>query len=261
MAMEAPQEELAYVAILNPDGDGRPDALGVLDVDPRSSELRPRSSAGWTCPYAGDELHHFGWNACSAALCPTHAAPARRAALPARARPALVAHVHRRHQARPAPAADRQDHRAGRAAGQERLQPARTPSTAARTRSTSTRWARPTATGRAASSCWTTTTFDVKGPWEAERGPQYLAYDFWWHLGHDMMITSEWGTPNMVENGVNPELLLGGKYGHQLHVWDLRTRRHLQALDLGAEQQMVLELRPVARPEQEPTASSASSPA
>ena len=26
-------------------------------------------------------------------------------------------------------------------------------------------------------------TFDVIGPWEADRGPQYLAYDFWWHLG------------------------------------------------------------------------------
>jgi selenium-binding protein 1 len=86
--------------------------------------------------------------------------------------------------------------------------------------------------------------FKIRGPWEADRGPQQLAYDFWWHLGHDVMITSEWGTPNMVENGVNPELLLGGKYGHQLHVWDLRKRSHVQALDLGAEQQMVLELRP-----------------
>ena len=62
------------------------------------------------------------------------------------------------------------------------------------------------------------------------------------------MITSEWGTPNMVEAGVNPELLLGGKYGHALHVWDLRTRTHQQTLDLGAEQQMVLELRPAHNP-------------
>src|SRR5262249_14869870 len=62
------------------------------------------------------------------------------------------------------------------------------------------------------------------------------------------MITSEWGTPNMVENGVNPELLLAGKYGHALHVWDLNNRRHLQTLDLGAEQQMVLELRPAHNP-------------
>jgi len=54
--------------------------------------------------------------------------------------------------------------------------------------------------------------------------PQHLAYDFFWHLGHDTMVTSEWGTPDMVTSGLNPELLLAGKYGHQLHVWDLRTR-------------------------------------
>ena len=48
----------------------------------------------------------------------------------------------------------------------------------------------------------------------------------------------------MIENGLIPNLLLGGKYGHSLHIWDLRKRRHVQAIDLGAEQQMVLELRP-----------------
>ena len=62
------------------------------------------------------------------------------------------------------------------------------------------------------------------------------------------MITSEWGTPNMVKDGVNPELLLAGKYGNALHVWDLRRRTHLQKLELGAEQQMVLELRPAHDP-------------
>ena len=62
------------------------------------------------------------------------------------------------------------------------------------------------------------------------------------------LLSPEWGTPNMVENGVNPELLLGGKYGHNIHIWDLRKRRHLQSLDLGAEQQMVLELRPAHDP-------------
>jgi len=91
-------------------------------------------------------------------------------------------------------------------------------------------------------------TFEIKGRWERDRGPQYLSYDFWWHLGHDVMITSEWGTPNMVKDGVNPELLLAGKYGNSLHVWDLRKRAHLQTLQLGAEQQGVLELRPAHDP-------------
>ena len=90
--------------------------------------------------------------------------------------------------------------------------------------------------------------FDVLGKWEMDRGPQNLAYDFFWHLGYDTMVSSEWGTPNMVGNGVNPDILLKGGYGHQLHVWDLRKRRHVQAIDLGAEQQMVLELRPAHDP-------------
>ena len=36
MAMEAPAEKLAYVAMLNPTLKGRPDAMGVVDVDERS---------------------------------------------------------------------------------------------------------------------------------------------------------------------------------------------------------------------------------
>jgi selenium-binding protein 1 len=90
--------------------------------------------------------------------------------------------------------------------------------------------------------------FDILGKWELDRGPQYLAYDFWWHLGLDTVITSEWGTPSMVQHGINPEILLKGGYGHKLHVWDLRKRRHLQEIDLGAEQQMTLELRPAHDP-------------
>jgi selenium-binding protein 1 len=59
-------------------------------------------------------------------------------------------------------------------------------------------------------------TFEILGRWEIERGPQQLAYDVWWHLGHDTMLTSTWGTPNMVKDGINPELLLSGQYGHKV---------------------------------------------
>lgn len=52
----------------------------------------------------------------------------------------------------------------------------------------------------------------------------------------------------MVADGVNPELLLGGKYGNAIHVWDLRRRTHKQVLKLGDEYQMVLELKPAHDP-------------
>jgi len=81
-------------------------------------------------------------------------------------------------------------------------------------------------------------TFDVLGRWEVHRGPQQLAYDMWWHLGHDTIVTSEWGTPDMFENGLVPELLLAGKYCHKLHFWDLHRRKHLQEIDLGTQHQL-----------------------
>ena len=74
MAMAAPREELAYVAVIDPDfsgnGSRRPDALAVMDVNPQSASYG-QVVGRLDFPYVGDELHHFGWNACSAALCPT----------------------------------------------------------------------------------------------------------------------------------------------------------------------------------------------
>jgi selenium-binding protein 1 len=81
-----------------------------------------------------------------------------------------------------------------------------------------------------------------------DRGPQRLAYDFWWHLGWDTMVTSEWGTPNTIEGGVVPELLMAKQYGRRLHFWDLRERRHIKAVPLGEDSQFVLELRPAHDP-------------
>src|SRR5262245_29086774 len=69
LAMSAPRESLAYVAVFNPNKDGAPDAMTVVDVAPDSSTYG--QLVGKTeMPTAGDELHHFGWNACSSALCP-----------------------------------------------------------------------------------------------------------------------------------------------------------------------------------------------
>jgi hypothetical protein len=61
-AAEAPPEKLAYVATFSRPAD-QPDAIAVLDVDPDSA--RYGSVVGFTeLPHLGDELHHFGWNAC-----------------------------------------------------------------------------------------------------------------------------------------------------------------------------------------------------
>src|SRR5689334_24180823 len=66
-AIAAPGEKLAYVAAFDPQAAKR-DAIAVVDCDASSSSFG--QVVGWTeLPSAGNELHHFGWNACSSALC------------------------------------------------------------------------------------------------------------------------------------------------------------------------------------------------
>src|SRR5262245_34275333 len=61
MAMQAPPESLAYVALLNVGNNGKKDAMGVVDLDPGSSSYG--RLVGQVNFSGGDnELHHFGWN-------------------------------------------------------------------------------------------------------------------------------------------------------------------------------------------------------
>jgi len=246
LAMQAPREELAYVVTLNPTNDGRPDALSVLDINPDSSSYG-KAVGRLDMPNAGDELHHFGWNACSAALCPYAPHP----------------HVERRYLLVPGLRSSRMhvvdtkpDPRQPRLA--KVIEAKEIAARAGYSRPHTMHCApdgiyvsalgSPEGDGPGGVFVMDHESFDVLGRWEVDRGPQYLAYDLWWHLGYDTMITSEWGTPNMIEGGLNPSLLIEGKYGRSLHVWDLRKRHHLQTLTLEEGQQMPLELRPAHDP-------------
>ena len=65
------------------------------------------------------------------------------------------------------------------------------------------------------------------------------------------LVTSEWGLPPQFENGILPEDLLASRYGHHIHFWELRARRNVQTIDLGAHHQMLLEVRPAHDPVRE----------
>jgi selenium-binding protein 1 len=69
LAMQGPPEKYAFVAALNPPGGKLNDALLVVDVDPTSRTYGQRSARS-RCQSSAMSLHHFGWNACSSALCP-----------------------------------------------------------------------------------------------------------------------------------------------------------------------------------------------
>jgi selenium-binding protein 1 len=247
MAMQAPREKLAYVAAFNPTPvNGKHDAMCVIDVDPASSTYS-QEVGRVEMPEVGDELHHFGWNACSAALCPYAPHP----------------HVERRYLIVPGLRSSRihvidtkPDPRSPKVV--RTIEPEEIAERSGYSRPHTihcgpdaiyvSALGNPAGEGPGGLFLLDHETFDVLGRWEVDRGEQYLAYDFWWHLGYDVAVTSEWGTPNMVESGVNPDLLLAGKYGHALHLWDLRRRRKTQTLTMDSAYQMALELRPAHDP-------------
>ena len=200
----------------------------MVDVDPTSSDYGTIVLHRLDMPNTGDEFHHFGWNACSSALSPMSGHAFLRAPLPDHPRHPLVAHLRRRHPARPD--AGRRSHKM--IEPEEVLR--------------KTGYSRPHTVHCGPEGIYISTlggagtdgtegppgifimdceSFEILGQWEIDRGPQKLHYDFWWNLPRDYMVSSEWGLPPQFENGIVAEDLLANRYGHRLHFWDLRARR------------------------------------
>ena len=248
LAMAAPPEAYAYTLMLSPDFS-QPDGLAVIDVDPGSPQYR-KVVHTVMMPNKGDEFHHFGWNACSSALSPLsgHAFLERRYLIIPGLRSSRIYVV----DTKPSPA-------------EAKIVRIIEPEEVFR----KTGYSRPHTIHCGPEGIYVSTlggsgpdgtngppgifimdceTFDVIGRWEIDRGPQDKHYDFWWNLPRDYMVSSEWALPPQFENGIVPEDLLSNRYGHRLHFWELRARRHLQTIDLGANHQMALEVRPAHDP-------------
>ncbi len=245
LAGRAPAEKIAYVAEFDP-ARRRADRIAVVDVDP-GSPTHATIVGRVEMPTPGDELHHFGWNACSSSLCPNAPHP----------------HLERRYLVVPGIRSSRihildtkPDPKQPKLV--KVIEPAEVAERAGYSRPHTVHCgpegiyvsALGNAEGKGPGGVFLMDheTFDVRGRWEVDRGPQHFGYDLAWHLGYDTAVTSEWGTPDMFEDGLVPQLLLGGKYGRRLHFWDLPRRRHVQEIDLGAEYQLVFELRPAHDP-------------
>ncbi len=251
LAMEAPPETFAYTLMLSPDFS-QPDALGVMNVDPASPDYG-KIVHTVVMPNTGDEFHHFGWNACSSALSPLtgHAFLQRRYLIIPGIRSSRIYVI----DTHPSPT----EAKIHKIIEPEEL-------------FARTGYSRPHTVHCGPEGIYVSTlggggpdgtdgppgifimdceTFDIRGRWEIDRGPQEKHYDFWWNLPRDYMVSSEWGLPPQYENGIVPEDLLANKYGHKIHFWDLRERRHRQTIDLGANHQMALEVRPAHDPVKE----------
>ena len=182
-AVAAPAEKLAYVAAFDPGGAQR-DAVAVIDCDAESPTYG--SVVGWTeLPTAGNELHHFGWNACSSALCHEgHAGALERRYLVV---PGLRSSRTYVLDTKPDP-----------------RQPQVFRTIEAEELATKAGYSRPHTVhcgpggifmsnlggvdgsdGPGGVALIDHDTFEVTGAWETDRGEQYFGYDVWWHLKGD----------------------------------------------------------------------------
>lgn len=247
MACKAPAEKLGYVATLNYGNNERPDGISVVDLDPESPKYG-RILHTLEMPYVGDELHHYGWNACSSALCPyaPHPHLERRYLIVPGLRSSRIYIIDTKpNPARPTIAKIIEPAEVIKRSGYSRPHTIHCGPDAIYV---SALGSANNGGGPGGIFMLDHFNFDVLGPWEIDRGAQHLSYDFWWHLTEDTMITSEWGVPSQFENGLIFEDIINGRYGHNLHFWDLRRRRNIQTINLGEEYQLVFELRPAHEP-------------
>ncbi len=234
-AMEAPREQYAFVpAILTGTGVQHPDYLATIDVNPQSSTYS-QVVGRMAMPQAGDELHHYGWNACSS----------------------CHGEAHRRYLVVPGLSSgniyilDAGDPR------QLRLQKTITGDEVARQTNLSTPHTvhcradgvimismLGDAQGNAPGGFLELDAqFNIKGRWEASLHEMHFNYDFWYQPRHNVMISSEWAAPHTVKSGFHLEDVQAGKYGHHLNFWDWSQRRIIQSVDLGDEGMIPLEVR------------------
>ena len=250
LAMKAPAEKLAFTLMLSPDGT-KPDGLAVIDVDPKSKTYSEILHSLFM-PNLGDEFHHFGWNACSSSLSPLtgHAFLERRYLIIPGIKSSriyiidvkepLKAKIHKIIEADEIMAKTGYSRPHTIHCGPEGIYV-----------STLGGGGKDGTDGPPGIFIMDCETFDILGRYEMDRGAQEKGYDFWWNLPRDYMVSSEWGLPPQYENGIVAEDLLSNKYGHSIHFWDLRARKNVQTIDLGANHQMALEIRPAHDPAKE----------
>jgi selenium-binding protein 1 len=234
-ARRSPPETVAYVVATYAGTDvKKPDYLATIDLDPRSktySQVVHRLPM----PQVGDELHHFGWNACASC----HGKRARRFLVI----PGFVSgRIH---------IVDTADPR--RPTLHKVIEPKEV---VAKTKLTAPHTVHCLADGRImicmlgdenldgpGGFLLLDDKFEIAGRWEASLEGMRYNYDFWYQPRHNVMVSSEWGAPKTTRPGFKLDDVKAGKYGHHLHFWDWTTRRIAKSIDLGDKGLIPLEIR------------------
>jgi selenium-binding protein 1 len=235
--MRSPPERLVYLpAIYVGTGIRKPDYLATIDVDvqsPTYGQVVHRLEM----PYVGDELHHFGWNACSS--CHGDPTKSRRFLILPGLRSSRI-HV-----------VDTSEPRSPRL--HKVIQPE---AIAARANLSAPHTVHCRGDGLVMISMLGDANgeapggfllldqdFEIVGRWEKSTEGMHFNYDFWYQPRLNVMVSSEWAAPNTFAPGFRLQDVEAGKYGQCLQFWDWRDRRVAQTVNLGEEGRIPLEVR------------------
>jgi methanethiol oxidase len=234
-AIQSAPETHAFVPAIHTGTQVRqPDYMATVDVDP-SSDTYGTVVGRFAMPQIGDELHHYGWNACSSC----HGEKDRRYLIV----PGLASgNVYIVDALEPAQLKLHKTISSAEIASKANLS---TPHTVhCRADGVIMISMLGDASGNAPGGFLEIDSdFNVKGRWESSLDGMNFNYDFWYQPRHNVMVSSEWAAPNTVRQGFKLEDVQAGKYGHQLHFWNWQQRRIEQSVDLGPEGMIPLEVR------------------
>jgi selenium-binding protein 1 len=234
-ARRSPPEKLAYVAALHGGASVRkPDYLATVDVDP-ASKTYSQVIHRLPMPNVGDELHHFGWNACASC----HGMRARRFIIV----PGVLSNrIHVLDTIDPAAPKLHKVIEPDQVVRKAKLTGPHTVHCLADGRVMISMLGNEKGDGPGGF-LLLDDKFDVVGRWEADHEGMHYNYDFWYRPRQNVMVSSEWGSPNTVRGGFRPADVEAGKYGRRLHFWDWKGRRIKKTIDLGADGLLPLEVR------------------
>ena len=238
---EGGREKLAYVMSLYVGTDvDAPDFVAVVDLDPESDtycEIVDRIEM----PNRGDELHHFGWNACSSSC---HMEGLERQHLIVPGQRSSRIHV--------IDAADRRNPELVEVIEPEEIfeYDLSAPHTV-----------HCVPDGQILISMLgdadgdlpggfleLNEDFEIEGRWEPP-GEIEMNYDYWYQPRQNVMVSTEWAAPKTYYPGFDLEDVEEGKYGQKIHFWDWEDGTVEQTIDLGEEGQIPLEVRFLHTPE------------
>jgi selenium-binding protein 1 len=236
-AIASPREKEVFVTALRVGiDDGKPDYLATVDADPNSPTYS-RVVARLMMPKPGDELHHFGWNACSSC----HADPSK-------SRRYLIVPGLRSSRIHVIDAADPRAPKLHKVIEPEQI--------AAKTNLSAPHTVHCLPSGQIMISMLGDARgnspggfllldekFDIAGRWDGSESRVDFNYDFWYQPRHNVMISSQWAAPDTFRGGFELKDVEAGKYGHSLLFWNWNDKKLEKKVDLGPQGMIPLEVR------------------